>query len=109
LPIVTRDLLVAGAGDLGLLTAGTGTGIIVGAFAMESLGRRLGRGRTIIAMVLIGALAFGAIALSRSLPISMLLAGTVACVLIIFRTTTIALLQALAPPRMRGRVLSIFE
>ncbi len=39
----------------------------------------------------------------------MLTAGVVACVLIVFRTTAIALLQALAPPRMRGRVLAIFE
>jgi MFS family permease len=109
LPIVTRDLLVAGAGSLGLLTAGTGVGIVVGAFTMEALGRRLGRGRTIVLMVVIGSLAFGSIGLSRLLPLSMLLVGTAACVFIIFRTTTIALLQALAPPRMRGRVLSIFE
>jgi MFS family permease len=107
--VVTRDLLTAGPGDLGLMTAGSGVGIVIGAFAMEALGRRLGRGRTILATVIVGAVAFGGLGWSRSLPLSMLLVGTVACVLIVFRTTTIALLQALAPPRMRGRVLSIFE
>ncbi len=109
LTIVTRDLLESGAADLGVMTAATGIGIVAGAFAMEPVGRLLGRGRTIVVTVLIGALAFTTVGLSSSLPVSMLLVGIVSCVLIMFRTTTIALLQSLAPPRMRGRVLSIFE
>jgi MFS family permease len=109
LTIVTRDLLASGAADLGVMTAATGVGIVTGAFAMEAVGRWLGRGRTIVATVFVGACAFALVGVSRSLPLSMLLVGTVACVLIMFRTTTIAVLQSLAPPRMRGRVLSIFE
>lgn len=109
MPIVTRDLLHSGPADLGLMTAATGIGVIVGAFVMEGVGRALGRGRTIVVMVVMGSLAFAALGFSRTLPVSMALAGVVAGVLIVFRTTTIALLQALAPARMRGRVLAIFE
>lgn len=109
LTIVTRDLLASGAADLGVMTAATGVGIVAGAFAMDGVGRRLGRGRTLVATVLVGATALALVGLSHSIAISMVLVGIVACVLIMFRTTTIAVLQALAPPRMRGRVLSIFE
>jgi predicted MFS family arabinose efflux permease len=108
MPILTRDLLHSGPADLGLITASTGIGVIVGAL-MEGAGRAIGRGRTIVLMVAIGALALTLLGFSRALAISMLLAGAMACVLIVYRTTTIALLQALAPARMRGRVLSIFE
>jgi MFS family permease len=109
MPILTRDLLRAGPADLGLITAATGLGVIAGALGMEALGRALGRGRTIAATVLIGSAAVVLLGVSRSLPVSMALAGVTAGVLIVYRTTTIALLQALAPARMRGRVLSIFE
>jgi MFS family permease len=109
LTIVTRDLLASGAADLGVMTAATGTGIVIGAFVMEPVGRRLGRGRMIVVTVVIGAVALALVGASHSLAVSMVLVGIVACVLIMFRTTTIAVLQALAPPRMRGRVLSIFE
>ena len=109
MPVLTRDLLHSGPGDLGLITASTGIGVIVGAFVMEGVGRAIGRGRTIILMVVMGAGAMTLLAVSRSLPVSMALAGVMACVLIVFRTTVIAVLQALAPARMRGRILSIFE
>jgi len=109
MPILTRDLLHAGPTDLGLLTASTGIGVIVGALVMEGFGRRLGRGRTLVLTVVIGAAAMGLLGVSRALPLSMTLAGLLACVLIVYRTTTIALLQALAPARMRGRVLALFE
>ena len=109
LPILTRDLLHSGAGDLGIVTAATGFGIIVGAFTMEAVGRALGRGRTIIVVLLLAAVAFASLGLSHVLPLSMVLAASVAGLLIVFRTTAIALLQALAPGRMRGRVLAIFE
>ena len=109
LPILTQDLLGAGATALGVVTAATGFGVIIGALVMEALGRAIGRGRTILLVLLLGSAAMAALGLSHLLPVSMVVAGTLACVLIIFRTTTIALLQALAPARMRGRVLAIFE
>jgi len=109
LSILTRDLLRSGAADLGIITAATGAGIIAGSFLMDAVGRWMGRGRTILAMQLTGAAAVGLLGLSHSLALSMLIAGTMACALIVFRTTTIAVLQALAPARMRGRVLAIFE
>ena len=109
LPIVTRDLLHAGPAELGLLSAATGIGVIVGAFGMDAFGRWAGRGRTIAITVLVASAAVALLAVSTTLALSMVLAATLAGVLIVFRTTTIALLQALAPGRMRGRVLSIFE
>lgn len=109
LPIVTRDLLGAGPAELGLLSAATGIGVIAGAFGMDAFGRWAGRGRTIALTVLVASAAVALIALSATLVLSMILAATLAGVLIVFRTTTIALLQSLAPGRMRGRVLSIFE
>ena len=109
LPILTQELLGSGATDLGIITAATGVGIVVGALTMEAVGRALGRGRTILIVLMIGSAAMAGLGLSHLLPVSMVIAGTLACVLIIFRTTAIALLQALAPARMRGRVLAIFE
>ena len=109
MPIVTRDLLGAGPAELGLLSAATGIGVIVGAFGMDAFGRWAGRGRTIAIMVLVASTAIALLSASTTLALSMLLAATLAGVLIVFRTTTIALLQALAPGRMRGRVISTFE
>ena len=109
MPIFTRDLLGAGPAELGLLTGATGIGVIVGAFAMDALGRALGRGRALVLAVVVASTSVVLLAVTPSLPVSMALIALMAGVLIIFRTTTIALLQALAPSRMRGRVMSIFE
>jgi MFS family permease len=109
MPIVTRDLLQAGPAELGLLSAATGIGVIGGALGMDAFGRWAGRGRTIAIMVLVPSAAVALLSLSSTLALSMALAAILAGSLIVFRTTTIALLQALAPGRMRGRVLSIFE
>jgi MFS family permease len=109
MPIFTRDLLGAGPAELGLLTGATGIGVIVGAFAMDALGRAVGRGRALVLAVVVASASVVLLAVTPSLPVSMALVALMAGVLIIFRTTTIALLQALAPGRMRGRVMSIFE
>lgn len=109
MPIVTRDLLHAGPGELGVLSGATGIGVIIGAFGMDAFGRAVGRGRAIVVMVVLASSAIALLSMSSFLPLSMALVALLAGVLIVFRTTTIALLQALAPARMRGRVLSIFE
>lgn len=83
--------------------------MIAGSFTMDAAGRAAGRGRIMIVTVVASAFLIMVLGLSTSLLPAALLALVIGGLLIVYRTTTIALLQAIAPARMRGRVTSVYE
>src|SRR5205085_3012643 len=45
MPVVARDLVGGTAADLGFLIAAGGVGVLIGAFSIQAIGRRIGQGR----------------------------------------------------------------
>ena len=109
LPTVSRTILHAGPGGLGLMTAVGGVGVAFAAFLTEPLGRRFGRGTVICLSVVGTGIALGAVGLSTSLVLSVVLVGAIVGFLGVCGATTNSLLQALTPLDLRGRVLSIYS
>jgi MFS family permease len=108
LPVVSRDLLHFGSQGLGLMTAAGGVGTLAVVWIIDPFGRLLGRGTALLGSVAVASLAIGSIGLSRSVVLSVVLAGIVTGSLIFYGATNTTLLQALAPPELRGRVLAFF-
>ena len=109
LPVVVRDVLAAGPGALGLLTTAGGVGMLIGTFSTDALGRRLGRGRTVLAALAIAAIGIAGLGVASLLAVAVALAGLIAASAIVYQLGSAMLLQLLAPARMRGRVLAIFD
>ena len=108
LPIVSRDLLHAGPQGLGLMTAAGGVATLAVVWIIDPLGRRFRRGTTLVASAVTASTAIGLLAASRSVALSVVLAGLITGTLIFYGATNTTLLQALAPPELRGRVLAFF-
>ena len=108
LPVVSRDLIHAGPGGLGLMTAAGGVGVLITVAFADVLGRRFGRGVTLVSSVGLAAASMAVIGVSSSLVVSVFFAGVLAACLNAYFLTNNLLLQAIAPSRLRGRVLSIY-
>lgn len=109
LPIVAIQVLDAGSGGLGVLTSAGGLGVLIGSLLTDPVGRRIGRGRATVVSLVGASAAFAGLGLSTLLPVSIVFTIALTMVLGIYRVTTQLLLQHLAPARMRGRVISVFE
>jgi MFS family permease len=108
LPAVSRTILHAGPTGLGLMTAVGGIGLAVAAFAIDPLGRLVGRGAMICLALGCTAIALAILGISTSVAVSVTAVGVIAGCLGIFSATNNSLLQALSPPEMRGRVLAFY-
>ena len=107
LPVVVRDVLASGPGALGLLTTAGGVGMLAGTFGTEVLGRRLGRGRALLAALGLAGLGLAGLGLTPLVPVAITLAAVIAASTTVWQLTSATLLQLLAPARMRGRVLAL--
>lgn len=108
LPVVSRSLLHAGPNGLGLMTGAGGIGTLLAAWLIDPIGRRLGRGTSLLASAAVASTAMVVLGVSRSQLVSTLAAGTITGSLMFYSATNTTLLQSLAPPDLRGRVLSFF-
>lgn len=108
LPVFARDILQVGAPGLGWLLSATGVGSLAGGITVAALGARVRRGRLLLAAATGFALLVGAFALSRSLPLSLLLLAATGFCIIPFTATVNALLQSLVPDALRGRVMGVY-
>ncbi len=109
LPVFARDVLHGDARLLGLLQASAGVGALAAGVllmirrGLEGLGRRVGVGATLLGLGLAG------LSVSRTAPLSC------ACLLLagfgyLTQTAgTMTLLQGLAPPELRGRLMGLFS
>jgi MFS family permease len=108
LPIFARQVFHGGAHTLGLLMGSVGVGALIAAGTMAARKSILGLGRRIG----LAALAFGAavcsFALSRSLPLSVALLLATGFAMMQFSASCSTILQTIAEPAKRGRVMSYF-
>lgn len=108
-PGFVRDVLGAGPAALGLMTMAGGIGTIAGTVVVDAAGRRLRRGPVLLVALGATGLALAALGVAPHLVIALVLAGLITMSLIVYHVTSVTLLQVLAPARMRGRVLAIFD
>jgi predicted MFS family arabinose efflux permease len=109
IPGFVRDALGAGPAALGLMTMAGGFGTIAGTIVVDAAGRRMRRGPVLLTALGAAGLSLATLGVAPHLAIALGLAGLITMTMIIYQVTSMTLLQVLAPPRMRGRVLAIFD
>ena len=107
LPVAAVELGI-GAGGLGILMAAAGIGGLVAGLSLESVQRRIGHGRAVIGGLIgasIGLIGFGVL---PGLPLAVAALGLAGASFLTYGAASVTLTQALAPARMRGRMVSLF-
>jgi MFS family permease len=108
LPVAAVELGI-GAEGLGLLLVAVGTGGLLAGLAAEHAQRRLGHGMSILlglASAAGGLIVFG---LGPPLPVSIVSVAFVGGGFVVYASASLTLVQALAPPALRGRLTSVFS
>src|SRR2546428_279919 len=109
LPAVVSLVLGGGADMLGFLLASSGAGALVGALFLTPLAQRARRtGSMLAANVVWSGVSLVLFSFSRTFAYAAIAIFFVSLTIPVVLTTANGLLQILAPPDMRGRVLSIF-
>jgi MFS family permease len=108
LPLYARDVLRIGAGGLGLLTAVIGIGALVGALGLALLRPGGGSGRLMLVALGVGSIGVAVFGVARDLVVSLVALGIVGGALTAYYSTANTLIQLCSPPRLRGRVLSLW-
>lgn len=109
IPAFAVSLLGGDAKTNGLLLAASGAGAVAGGMILAALPGRVGRGKIWIISVTAAPLAIAAFALSRWLPLSLLLTGIIGVTSITVLSNTNTMVQSTVPDEMRGRVMSLYS
>jgi MFS family permease len=108
MPFFARNVLNVGASGLGILMAATGTGALLGALSLATVGNYPRKGR----LVLLGGMLFSVFAmlfsLCRVFPLSLVLLVGLGGSMVAQNATVNSLLQSIVPDQLRGRVMSVF-
>lgn len=108
MPVFARNVLDVGSQGFGFLQSVGGAGALAGVLAVAWISHSRGKGR----QALFGALAFGllliAFAVSKSYPLSLLLAFALGTASQFYMTTISTVLQVNLPNELRGRVMGIY-
>ena len=108
LPTITKDVFHRDIGFYAQLMMFSGTGAVTGALAVAWLGKNKHMGRILpILLVLLGAIIVG-FGLSRTTYLSALVLFIGGSLFVMCSSLTNSMAQLLAPPELRGRVLSIY-
>ena len=108
-PALADEVLHGDAQTLGLLLASSGAGALIGSTIVAPLAQSVRRiGRVLTLAALWAGTWYIAASFSRSIPMTMLCIFIVSLAVPTVLTTANGLLQVLAPPNMRGRLLSAF-
>jgi MFS family permease len=108
MPVFARDVLRVGAAGLGWMLAAGGAGALAGAVTLAAVGSAWPRGRLIIGGTVVFCTAVGAFALSRWLPLSLVLLAVAGFSMILNNASVNSLIQSSVPNRLRGRVMSVY-
>ena len=108
LPIAAKVLVGGGAAELGWITAAGGIGVIAASFAIDAIGRNLGRIRTVLGALAVLSVLLVVLASSRSFLLTASLVGLMSAMTATYTATTSGLLQAAAPPAIRGRAVALY-
>jgi MFS family permease len=108
MPVVARDVLRTDARGYGVLMAAVGIGAMLGALGLAVAGRRVPKGRALLA----GGGAFATLlvlfAAARSFTLAALLLALVGCAMIITTALANTILQTIVPDELRGRVMAFY-
>ncbi len=108
LSIFARDILRIGAGGLGLLMAASGAGAVVGSLLVASRRLTAGAGRMVVRLTVCYGGVVAAIALSRSVYLSLPLLFCAGLIGASFMSTSNVLLQHRIADEVRGRVMGAY-
>jgi len=108
LPVFARDILGIGAEGLGLLTAAIGIGALSGALGVAFFRPAGGSGRTMLAGLFVMVVGVAAFAESTSVAVSCAALAVVGAAQVAYFTSANTLIQLLSPPRLRGRIISLY-
>ncbi|GIW51930.1 MAG: MFS transporter [Gemmatimonadales bacterium] len=108
MPVMARDVLGRGAEAFGWMSSAVGVGALAGALLLAASARKLPKGKLLRWASLSFGVVVGTFALSRSLPLSLVLLALTGFAMIVNTATTNTLLQTLAPDHLRGRVVSVY-
>jgi MFS family permease len=109
LPVFAAEVLRGGPKLLGTLNAATGVGAFAGAVALLARKNLRGLSRVVAAGATVFGLGLLALGLSRSAPVTLAALVLIGSGFITQMAGTMTLLQALAAPEMRGRVMGVFS
>ncbi len=107
LPVVVRDL-GAEPGSIGLLYIGGGIGGLLAGLVAEPIMRRVGHGRAIfvgLTTIMAGLVGVG---VAGVLPLTAACVGLAQAGFVVYASSSLSLVQALSPARLRGRITSLF-
>ena len=103
--VFAKDNLGLGADGLGFLYTAMGVGALIGAITLASLGNFKRKGLAYLYGTALYGFFFGAFALSRSLPLALVLIGLSGLGSSLFTTLMSTLMLKMAPEDMRGRAM----
>ncbi|MCL6432554.1 MAG: MFS transporter, partial [Anaerolineae bacterium] len=106
-PVLARSTLRVGASGYGYLAAAAGAGSLSAAALLASLARTPSPSVLLVAAAALGILEVVAIAVTQLLP-AVLLLFAIGFAMVFFVTLANTLVQSVAPPALRGRVMSVY-
>jgi MFS family permease len=107
IPVMAKTVLETGGTGLGVLQAGVGAGMLGATLLMAAYGDSVSKAKIIVVCAMGAGVALVAFALSRSLPLSVVLAGAVMGFLNAYDLSLGAMMQLVSPPHLRGRAVSL--
>ncbi len=107
LPVAAEELGI-GAGGLGILMAASGIGGLIAGLSLESIQRRVGHGKALFGGMVGAAIGLTSFGIAPSVPLAIATLTIVGASFLTFAAANVTLIQALAPPRLRGRLVSLF-
>jgi MFS family permease len=109
MPVVARDRLGLDAGGYGTLLAAVGVGGLAGALSLAAVGPRVPRGRLLVAASFGFATLLLAFAFVRTAWLAIPLLLAIGCAMILNGALSNALLQAIVPDALRGRLMAAYS
>ena len=109
MPVFARDLLGVGASGLGYLMGGAGLGASLCAIVLAYIGEPRNKSRTITSSAMTFSLALVGFSMSGSFWLSFGLLSVLGAAMVGTLAVTTTSIQRLTPPRMRGRVMSMYN
>lgn len=109
LTIFASDVLRVGAHGFGLLQSARGLGAVLGSSLYIGFGQRPSQGKILMAAAMFYGVGFALFGLSSSFTMSLVLVSFVGAADTVWAAARSTIIQSMAPDRLRGRVMSVFQ
>ncbi len=108
LPVITRDVFQQDVGFYSRLMTFSGAGAVTGALVVAYIGKHRHIGKLLLIFLALFGTAMALFSLSRTPALSAAILFAAGALLVMCFSLTTSLAQLLAPPELRGRVVSIY-